>query len=63
MSKEPRLSAVATSDLVSASILVSLIGMLASKGVLTDEETRKIYENALLLLEQQQGESPETAHI
>lgn len=61
--KEPRISAVATSDLVSASILASLIGMLAGKGVLSDEEVREVYENALLMLEQQQGDAPETAHI
>ncbi|CAM5545479.1 hypothetical protein ATER59S_04407 [Aquamicrobium terrae] len=61
--RDPRIDAVAASDLVSASVLASLIGTLAGKGVLTDDETREIYEHALLLLESRQGIDPETAPI
>ncbi|WP_268890775.1 hypothetical protein [Mesorhizobium xinjiangense] len=38
--RDERLDAIAASDLVSVSVLASLIGCLASKGVLSDHETR-----------------------
>lgn len=61
---DERIDAIASSDLVSASVLASLIGMLAAKGILSDRETREIYENALFLLEQQQpNDHPEVASI
>jgi hypothetical protein len=55
MDDDPRISAVAASDLLSASVLASLIGMLGAKGILSDEEVREVYEQALFLLEQQQA--------
>jgi hypothetical protein len=55
MDDDPRISAVAASDLVSASVLASLIGMLGAKGILSDEEVREVYEQALFLREQQQA--------
>lgn len=61
--RDPRLDAIAASDLVSASVLASLVGTLAGKGILTDDETREIYEQALLLLESHQGEDTDMAPI
>lgn len=61
---DPRIDAIASSDLVSASVLASLIGMLGAKGVLSDDEVREVYEQALYLLETRQAESePETRPI
>lgn len=61
--RDPRIDAIAASDLSSASILASLIGMLGAKGVLSDEEVREVYEQALYLLEAHQGDEPETQPI
>lgn len=55
MSDDARIDAVSASGLVSASVLASLVGALAGKGILSDEEVREIYEHALLLLEQHEG--------
>lgn len=55
MEDDPRIPAMAASDLVSASLLASLIGMLGAKDILSDGEVREIYVQALLLLEEQQG--------
>ena len=55
MEDDPRIPAMAASDLVSASVLASLIGMLGAKDILSDGEVREIYVQALLLLEEQQG--------
>lgn len=60
---DPRINAVAASDLVSASVLASLVGMLGAKGILSDEEVREVYEQALYLLETQQGTDEEMAPI
>ncbi|MFU0507922.1 hypothetical protein [Pseudaminobacter sp. NGMCC 1.201702] len=57
--RDPRIDAIAASDLASAATIASLISALASKGVLTNQETREIYENALALLESHQGDEPE----
>jgi hypothetical protein len=61
--RDPRIDAIAAIDLVSASVLASLIGALAGRGLLTDQDTREIYEHARLLLESHQGEEPETRPI
>jgi len=61
--RDPRLDAVAASDLVSSSVLAALVGMLGAKGVLSDEEVREVYEQALYLLETHQGDEPETRPI
>ncbi|WP_295813451.1 hypothetical protein [uncultured Nitratireductor sp.] len=53
---EPRVDGITASDPVSTSVLVSLIGAIASKGVLSDYEVRKIYKHALFLLESHQSE-------
>lgn len=64
MEDDARIDAIAASDLTSASVLASLIGMLGAKGVLSDEEVREIYEQALYLLEQHQAEGDDgVAHI
>lgn len=63
MDKDPRIKAIAASDLVSASVLASLVGMLSAKGILSDEEVREVYEQALYLLETQQGEDSAAADI
>ena len=57
MDEDPRISAIAASDLVSASVLASLIGMLGAKGILSDDEVREVYEQALFLLESHQAEA------
>lgn len=63
MTDDPRIDAVAASDLVSASVLASLIGMLGAKGILSDDEVREVYEQALFLLEQQQCTDEDMAPI
>jgi hypothetical protein len=63
MKRDPRIDAIAASDLSSASILAALIGMLGAKGVLSDEEVREVYEQALYLLESNQGDEIETKPI
>lgn len=45
--RDPRIDAIAASDLSSAVILAALIGMLGAKGALADEEVREVYEQAL----------------
>lgn len=61
---DDRIDAIAASDLVSASVLASLIGMLGAKSILSERETREVYEQALFLLEQQQpADHPEVASI
>ncbi|WP_018428253.1 hypothetical protein [Hoeflea sp. 108] len=57
--RDPRIDALAASELVSSSLLASLIGMLGAKGILSDEEVREVYEQALYLLEQHQSNEPE----
>lgn len=63
MARDHRIDSIAASDLVSASVLASLIGMLGEKGVLSDQEVREVYEQALLLLETHQGSEPEMRPI
>ena len=64
MDEDPRIDAIAASDLVSASVLASLVGMLGAKGILSDDEVREVYEQALYLLETHQAESDDgMAHI
>jgi hypothetical protein len=63
MERDPRIDAVAASDLVSASVLASLIGALAGKGILTDDEVREVYEQALYLLELRQAGGGDMAPV
>ncbi len=63
MTRDPRIDAIASSDLSSAAILASLIGMLGAKGLLSDQEVREVYEQALFLLETHQGEDREVQPI
>ncbi|MBB6469900.1 hypothetical protein [Aminobacter carboxidus] len=58
MSDDPRVEALAASELVSSSLLASLVGMLGAKGILSDPEVREIYEQALYLLEQHHAAEP-----
>lgn len=58
MSDDPRVEALAASELVSSSLLASLVGMLEAKGILSDHEVREIYEQALFLLEQHHDAEP-----
>jgi hypothetical protein len=50
---------VAASQLATAAILASLVATLARKGMLTDAEVKETYEQALLMIEQGRGTSPE----
>ena len=61
--RDPRIDAIAASDLVSSSVLAALVGMLGAKGILSDEEVREVYEQALYLLETHQADEPETKPI
>ncbi len=61
--RDPRIDAIAASDLSSAAILAALIGMLGAKGVLSDQEVREVYEQALFLLETHQGDEVELRPI
>ena len=60
MERDPRIDAIAPSDLSSAAILTALIGALGAKG---DEEVREVYEQALYLLEGHEGDEPEVRPI
>ena len=57
------LNAVAASDLSSAAILASLIGMLHLKGILSEDDIQEVYEQALSLLEKHQIEEPDFALV
>jgi hypothetical protein len=61
--RDPRIDSIAASDLSSAAILASLIGTLGAKGILSDDEVREVYEQALYLLEMHQGGEEETRSI
>lgn len=63
MEDDLRVSSIAASDLVSASVLASLIGMLGAKGILSDAEVREVYVQALYLLEVHQGKDNPAAVI
>lgn len=64
MERDPRIDAIAASDLSSAAILASLVGMLGAKGILSDDEVREAYEQALFLLEAHQADAgPEPDRI
>lgn len=60
---DPRIGAIAASDLSSAAILASLVGMMGAKGILSDGEVREIYEQALFLLYQNQSETPDIQRV
>ncbi|MGX5734232.1 hypothetical protein [Bosea thiooxidans] len=53
--------AAAAGNLVAASTMAALLRCLVQKGALSAHDIREIYETALLLLEQQQGTTPEHA--
>jgi hypothetical protein len=55
--RDPRIDAIAASDLSSAAILGALISVLGAKGILSDEDVREVYEQALLLLEAHQADA------
>jgi hypothetical protein len=57
MDDDPRIGAIAASDLSSAAILASLIGMLGAKDILSDDEVREVYEQALYLIDQHRCEA------
>lgn len=61
--RDDRIDAIAASDLSSAAILAALIGMLGAKGVLSDDEVREVYEQALFLMEAHEGEEPEMGPV
>lgn len=61
--RDPRIDAIAASDLSSSAILAALIGTLGAKSILSDEEVREVYEQALYLLESRQGDEEETRPI
>jgi hypothetical protein len=57
------LESIAASELVTASMMASLIPALVDIGVLSPRGAREIYENALLLIETQQGDDPSSQRI
>jgi glycerol-3-phosphate O-acyltransferase len=57
------LESVAASELVSASLLASLIPTLVNRGVLSPQDANDIYENALMMIEMQQGSDPTVQHV
>jgi hypothetical protein len=57
------LESIAASELVTASMMASLIPALVDIGVLSPRGAREIYENALLLIETQQGDDPSSKRI
>jgi hypothetical protein len=63
MSDLTPLESIAASELVTASMMASLIPALVDIGVLSPRGAREIYENALLLIETQQGDDPSSQRI
>lgn len=63
MDHDPRIEAIAASDLSSAAILAVLIEMLGAKGVLSTEQVREVYEQALYLLEKHQAQAQNMEQI
>jgi glycerol-3-phosphate O-acyltransferase len=57
------LESVAASELVSSALIASLIPTLVERGVLTSEDAQDVYENALLMIETQQGSEPAIQRI
>jgi hypothetical protein len=57
------LESIAASELVTASMMASLIPALVDIGVLSPRGAREIYENALLLIETEQGDDPSSKRI
>lgn len=55
--------AIAASELVTSALVASLIPTLVDRGVLSPQDARDIYENALLLIEAGQGDDPRVARI
>jgi len=55
MPEDHRVDALAASELVSAALLASLVGMLGAKGILSDDEVREVYEHAHALLTEHRG--------
>lgn len=49
------LESVTASELVSSSLLATLILSLINRGVLTPQDANEIYESALIMIEKQQG--------
>ncbi|MBN9889375.1 hypothetical protein [Salipiger abyssi] len=48
-----RVNNVTASDFVSSALISALIGNLAERGVISDDDTRDIYDAALLSLEEE----------
>jgi hypothetical protein len=57
------LHSIAVSDIVSSATLAALVSMLTRKGVLSVDEEREIFEQALLMLEAAQAKTPEMGGI
>lgn len=57
------LESVAASGLVSASLIASLIPALVDRGVLSAQDAREVYEQALLLIETQHSKEPSMQRI
>lgn len=56
-------NAVAASNLVASAVQAALMASLVRKGVLTTSEVTEVYEQALLLLEAQQGAAPTSQDV
>jgi hypothetical protein len=63
MSEDPRIDALAASELVSSALLASLTAMLGAKGVLSDDEVRQVYEQAHTLLAEHKSNEPGLATV
>jgi hypothetical protein len=57
------LESVAASELVSASMLASLIQARVNRGALSPQDANEIYENALMMIEMQQGADPAVQRV
>ena len=57
------LKGVTASNLMSSALLSALIQALITKGTITPDEGREIYEQALLMLEDAQTRSPASQEV
>ncbi len=63
MSNRDKIDALASSELVSSATLAALVKSLLVNGILSNDDVRELYEDALLILESQQGDNAHTRKL
>lgn len=63
MPNQEKLNALAGSCLSSSACFAALMVLLMKKGIITEDEEREIYEDALMMLESGQGDDAMTNKV